>query len=636
MAPSRNEFWFALDPSTLALRTSTRGEEGRSDVEKAKPEQTLRHPELAMSGGGQPSKERRPLANVALRRGSELEASGRGVRGMIGFLLKRIGLSLVTLWLLSIIAFTGAQVLPGNVGRAMLGPFADPRAVDALNHADGRRSAAARAILRLDRGISSSGDMGTSYAYRAPVAPFRHRRRSAIRRSWRWSPLCWWCRSASSAASLRRSMSTGRSTASSALVGLSATVRAGIRLRHHADPDLRRLAALAADLGHLARRTPACSPSSIICILPSLPLVLVLFGYIARMARAGMIEALDADYTRTAVLKGLPRRTVIWRHVLRNALLPTITVIATQTGYLIGGLVVIETLFHYQGIGALIFTAASEKDFPMLEAGVLTVGIVFAVATLLADCCYSVLNPRIRFGAVRMSDDRSAGPPSAHAEAQPRAGARCACSLRSGDVSGRRASSCCFWVVLRDLRPATSCPTIPMPTTCSTRLLPPSREHWFGTDQLGRDVFSRVIVGSRDILTVAPLATLLGTIARHRARPGDGLFPRLRRRGASAGIVDALLALPTVIVALLALVALGAIQRHGDLRHRLHLRADHRAHGARGGAGRARARLCRGGEAAAARTRSTSCSSRSCPMCCRRSWSRPRCGSAMRSSPSRR
>jgi peptide/nickel transport system permease protein len=133
-------------------------------------------------------------------------------------------------------------------------------------------------------------------------------------------------------------------------------------------------------------------------LLPSIPLVLVLFGYIARMARAGMIEALDSDYARTAILKGLPRRTVIWRHVLRNALLPTISVIATQTAYLIGGLVVIETLFHYQGIGGLIFTAASKKDFPTLQAGVLTVGAIFTLASLSADLLYAILNPRIRVG----------------------------------------------------------------------------------------------------------------------------------------------------------------------------------------------------------------------------------------------
>ena len=95
----------------------------------------------------------------------------------------------------------------------------------------------------------------------------------------------------------------------------------------------------------------------------------MLFGYIARMARAGTIEALDADYTRTAVIKGLPQRTVLRRHVLRNSLLPTIAVIATQVGYLIGGLVVIELIFNYQGIGQMIFRAATQKDFPALRGG---------------------------------------------------------------------------------------------------------------------------------------------------------------------------------------------------------------------------------------------------------------------------
>ncbi|HEY3903176.1 MAG TPA: ABC transporter permease, partial [Streptosporangiaceae bacterium] len=133
-------------------------------------------------------------------------------------------------------------------------------------------------------------------------------------------------------------------------------------------------------------------------ILPVIPLVLVLFGYIARMARAGTIEALDSDYARTATLKGLPRSVVIRRHVLRNSLLPTITVIATQTGYLIGGLVVVELLFNYQGIGRLILNAATSKDFPMLEAGVLVIGVVYMVATLIADVLYTLLNPRLRSG----------------------------------------------------------------------------------------------------------------------------------------------------------------------------------------------------------------------------------------------
>jgi peptide/nickel transport system permease protein len=134
-------------------------------------------------------------------------------------------------------------------------------------------------------------------------------------------------------------------------------------------------------------------------LLPALCLVFVLFGYIARMARAGTIEALDADYTRTAFLKGLPRRTVIRRHVLRNSLLPTIAVVATQVGYLIGGLVAIEFIFNYNGIGQLIYRAALQQDFPLLLSSALVVGVVYLIATLVSDVLYSILNPRIRLAS---------------------------------------------------------------------------------------------------------------------------------------------------------------------------------------------------------------------------------------------
>ncbi len=133
--------------------------------------------------------------------------------------------------------------------------------------------------------------------------------------------------------------------------------------------------------------------------LPAMALAIVLFGYIARITRAGVVEALDADYTRTAYLKGLPRKTVIRRHVLRNALMPTIAVIATQVGYLVGGLVAIEYLFNYQGIGLMVLQAAQQKDFTLLTAGVLIVGTVYLVFTLVADILFALLNPRIRFQA---------------------------------------------------------------------------------------------------------------------------------------------------------------------------------------------------------------------------------------------
>jgi len=292
--------------------------------------------------------------------------------------------------------FFGGQILPGNVGRAILGPFAEESAVQALNHS-----------LGLDRPylvqywdwISSfvQGDMGTSYVFRSPVAPFVL---DALVNSLKLAAVAFILvvplailGGVIAALNINRPLDRIIS-----LSGLTATVLpefvTGIVLILIFGIWLKWLPIAAAwpegsgfwmQLYHL--------------ILPSLPLLLVLFGYIARMARAGMIEALESDYTRTAVLKGLPWRTVIRRHVLRNALMPTITVIATQAGYLIGGLVVVETLFRYQGIGSLIYTAARGKDFPMLEAGILIIGIVFATATLLADITYSLLNPRIRLGA---------------------------------------------------------------------------------------------------------------------------------------------------------------------------------------------------------------------------------------------
>ena len=133
-------------------------------------------------------------------------------------------------------------------------------------------------------------------------------------------------------------------------------------------------------------------------LLPALVLVGVLFGYVSRMVRAGTIEALDADYTRTAYLKGLSRQEVLWRHVLRNALLPTIAVVATQTGYLLGGLVIVERAFNYPGLGQEIVNHAVLKDYSVVQAGAMVIGAVYLTTTVLADIAYGLLNPRIRFG----------------------------------------------------------------------------------------------------------------------------------------------------------------------------------------------------------------------------------------------
>jgi peptide/nickel transport system permease protein len=135
-----------------------------------------------------------------------------------------------------------------------------------------------------------------------------------------------------------------------------------------------------------------------ILVLPALTASFVLIGYIIRMTRAGMLEELKKPYVRTARLKGLPRKTVIYRHVLRNALMPTITVIAISIGWLMGGLVVIENVFNYPGLGSLLVTAVTQKNLPVIQAISVIIVFFYSFANLIADLLYAALNPRIRLG----------------------------------------------------------------------------------------------------------------------------------------------------------------------------------------------------------------------------------------------
>lgn len=131
-------------------------------------------------------------------------------------------------------------------------------------------------------------------------------------------------------------------------------------------------------------------------LLPALTVVIVYFGYIARITRASTITALDADYTRTAFMKGLSTAQVFRKHTLRNALLPTVAVVGTQLGYMLGAMVGLEKIFNYPGLGRLILDAVESADYPVLRGGVLTVAIIYMVATLLADLLIAWMNPRAR------------------------------------------------------------------------------------------------------------------------------------------------------------------------------------------------------------------------------------------------
>jgi peptide/nickel transport system permease protein len=309
------------------------------------------------------------------------------------YVVQRLGLAVLTLFLLSIIVFTAGQVLPGNPGRSILGNFASQDAVDELNRQLGLDKPVLVQYWDWLTGILR-GDLGRSYPYRAPVSALLF---PAVGYSLKLGAVAFVIVVPLSilggvVAALSRGRAVDRiislaglslSTVPEFVSGIVLIVVLGIQL--HVLP-----------VGANAPPGSDLLTQLRYLLLPAIPSVFMLFGYIARMARTSTIEALESDYVRTATLKGLTRRVVIVRHVLRNAMLPTIAVIATQTGYLIGGLVATETLFNYPGLGRLVYNAGNQKDFPVLEAGVLVIGVIYLTATLLADLIAASLNPRLR------------------------------------------------------------------------------------------------------------------------------------------------------------------------------------------------------------------------------------------------
>ena len=309
------------------------------------------------------------------------------------FVLRRLILAVVTLLLLSWIVFAASQLLPGDLGRNILGPLASVEDVRRMNHQLGVDRPLVEQYWSWVSGFVR-GDLGKSLEFQVPVSDLLV---TALKNSAKLAGVAFLILVPISilggtVAALRRGRLTDRVIT---IVGLTLT----------AIPEFVTAIVLIVLVGLQLRWLPvsATAPAGSgvfqqihYLLLPSFALVAVLFGYIARITRAGVIESLDADYTRTAYLKGLSGPRVIFRHVLRNSLLPTIAVVATQTGYLIGGLLVIETIFAYNGIGSRIYVAAQNKDIPTLQSGVMIVGVVYLTATLLADLLFSLLNPRIR------------------------------------------------------------------------------------------------------------------------------------------------------------------------------------------------------------------------------------------------
>jgi peptide/nickel transport system permease protein len=314
---------------------------------------------------------------------------------VIRYVLRRLGFLLLTVILTSMIVFVITQLLPGDVARVILGREAGEAALQALRQQLGLDQPL---LLQYGRWLGHfvSGDWGTSFSTRAEIFPLvLGRLRNSLMLAGTILVI-----SIPLAVGLGviAGFNEGRwlddliSVSTLSVVGLPEFVTGLVLIQifafglhwFPANSSIR------VGTGYL-EAFPRL-------ILPAMTATLVLLAYVARLTRAGVIEELKKPYVRTAVLKGLSQRTVTIRHVMRNALLPTITVIAISFGWMISGLIVIENVFNYPGLGRLMVFAIGRHDLPLLQAITMVTVVGFASANLMADLTYAALNPRIRLG----------------------------------------------------------------------------------------------------------------------------------------------------------------------------------------------------------------------------------------------
>ena len=310
------------------------------------------------------------------------------------WLLRRLGLVAYTMLVVSVIVFGITQLLPADAATTLLGENATPEALAAVRERLGLdQSAAAQYAHWL--GHVLSGDFGTSMRTGQAVGPVLMLAlgRSLVLAAFALVLVVILAVPLGVVAALRRGGAVD--------LGAGLLSYLGVSLPEFVTGTL--LLMLLADwLGWL----PATGyvPLSedpvdglLHLVLPVLTVALVLMAHISRMVRSETIDVLHSDYVRAARLKGLPPSRVVLGHALRNALLPVVTVLALDVGYLLGGIIVVEEIFAIPGIGRALITAISARDLPTVQAGALIMAATYSLANLGADVVVALLDPRIRY-----------------------------------------------------------------------------------------------------------------------------------------------------------------------------------------------------------------------------------------------
>jgi peptide/nickel transport system permease protein len=314
---------------------------------------------------------------------------------MAAYVVQRLGAVMLIMIAMSVLVFLATHALPSNAAALILGQYSTPETEAALEHKLGFDLPLPVQYWHWARGMLE-GDMGQSMEQERPVAPMLWDAfgRSAILAVW--------------------------SLVVVAVLGLSLGVVAAVwrgRWPDHAAsiftyfgvslPEFYWGLVLILLFGSTFRLLPSSGYASLSdgfgpfvahLIMPVATLTLAFLAHVARLTRSSMVEALESMYVKVARARGLPERLVILRHALRNALIPSITVLAQDFCFLICGIVAVETVFAYPGLGRMLVEALQRQDLPVMQAAILVLTGVYCLANLMADLLYGVVNPRIRYG----------------------------------------------------------------------------------------------------------------------------------------------------------------------------------------------------------------------------------------------
>ena len=304
---------------------------------------------------------------------------------MLRYLANRLLYTLPVVWLVVSVVFLLIHLVPGDPIQQMLGEGAAAADVQAVRHAYGLDQPLSRQYFRYWKGVLH-GDLGQSLVFQQNVGTLLAQRYPA----------------------------TLELTLAALLVALALSIPAGVRSARRRNRWDDRLLSFVSLLG-LSFPNFALGPILILVlaiwvgalpvsgsgsllhlVLPAITMGGALAAILTRMVRTSMLEELGQDYIRTARAKGLPERTVVYRHALRNALVPVLTVVGLQFGALLAGAIVTETIFSWPGIGRLTIQAIASRDYYLVQGCILAIGLTYVAVNFLTDLLYSVVNPRIR------------------------------------------------------------------------------------------------------------------------------------------------------------------------------------------------------------------------------------------------